>query len=96
MAALNFKIEWPNGEIMECYSPSTIVRQYFKADDTLTIEELIAISTAALDRASERVEERFGFICAAAAEQNDKIICAAAGFESNAVVRIIEIREHIS
>ena len=96
MPALNFKIEWPNGEIMECYSPSTVVRQYFTADDTLTIEALISISTAALDRASERVEERFGFVCTAAAEQKGKIIRAAAGFESNAVVRIIEIREHIS
>ena len=96
MPALNFKIEWPNGEIMECYSPSTIVRQYFQADDTLTIEELIAISTVALDRASERVEERFGFMCTAAAEQKDKIILAATVFESSAVVRIIDIREHVS
>ena len=96
MPALNFEIEWPNGEVMECYSPSTIVLQYFQAGDTLTVDELIAVSRTALNMASNRVEERFGFDCTAAREQRDKILRKAACFESGELVRILEIKEHAS
>ena len=96
MPALNFEIEWPNGEIMECYSPSTIVLQYLQDGDSFTIDELIAVSGTALDMASKRVEERFGFECAAAAEQKDKILRNAACCGSGETVRILNIQEHSS
>ena len=96
MPALNFEIEWPNGEVMECYSPSTIVLQYLQLGDTFTIDELIAVSRTALNMAGERVKERFGFECAAAAEQRDKILRNAACFGSGETVRILNIQEHSS
>lgn len=96
MPALNFEIEWPNGEVMECYSPSTIVCNYFREGDSMTVEELVSVSRAALNRASDRVEERFGFRCTASAEQRDKIIRQAACFDPGETVRILDIREHPS
>lgn len=94
MPALNFEIEWPNGEVMECYSPSTVVLQYFQAGDSFTVDELIAVSRTALNMAGKRVEERFGFECTAAAEQRDKILRNAEYFGSGEMVRILKIKEH--
>ena len=96
MPALNFEIEWPNGEIMECYSPSTIVLRHFQAGDIFTIDELTTVVQVAFEMASDRVEERFGFRCAAAAEQRAKILRRAECFESSQSVQISAIREHSS
>lgn len=94
MPALNFELEWPDGDVMECYSPSTIVLQYLKAGDTHTVSEMVTICRTALDMANKRVEERFGFQCAASAEQKEKIIRRAALFDSDQTVRILNIKEH--
>jgi uncharacterized repeat protein (TIGR04042 family) len=96
MPALNFEIEWPNGEITECYSPSTIVLQYFQDGDTFTIDELKGVSRTALNMAAKRVKERFGFECVSAVEQRDKILRNAACFGSGETVRILNIQEHSS
>ena len=94
MPALNFKIEWPNREVMEYYSPSTVLLNYFRTGDKLTVEELIKTSRTALDKASQRVEERFGYRCTAAAEQRDKILQKAACFDAEQTIQILEIRKH--
>ena len=94
MPALNFEIEWPDGEVMECYSPSTIVRQYLRTGDSFTVEGLVAICGTALDLASKRVEDKFGFRCEAANEQNAKIIRKAACYQPDQAVRILRIQEH--
>ena len=96
MPALNVDIEWPDGEVMTCYSPSTVVLEYFHVDAVLTVEKLVEASHEALSKASERVEEKFGFICKAATTQKEKISRKAACFDANEKVRISAIREHTS
>ena len=96
MPALNFDIEWPDGEVMTCYSPSTVIREYFQVGRELTIKELIDASGKSLEEAGRRIEEKFEFRCAASATQLDRISRKAAEFEAHQKARILTITEHPS
>ena len=66
MPEVTFTAELPDGSFQPCYSPSTVVKKYFKTGQQLPAEEFIRLSRIALNEASERVRERFGFSCTAA------------------------------
>ena len=91
MPELRFSIRWPDGSTLEYYSPSTVIRQFFNAGDELTVGELIDRSREAYGRAEDRVAERYGFRCTAAAAQRDDILAYAERFEPLARVRIISV-----
>ena len=61
-----FTVLLPDGSLRHCYSPSSVVRKYFRAGDTISAMEFIDSSRIALTEASERVREKFGFACTAA------------------------------
>jgi len=88
---LRFRIRWPDGSTLECTSPSTVIREFFNAGEELTVGELIDRSREAFDRASDRVVERYGFRCTAAAAQRDDILAYAERFEPQARVRIVSV-----
>ena len=96
MPAVSFDIEWPDGEVMNCYSPSTVIRDYFQVGVTMTVGVLIDTCQVALGRASERVEERFGFRCTEADAQRDAILAGAQRFDKHQMVRVLAIRERAS
>jgi len=91
MPEVHFHIQWPDGEITQCYSPSTIVREYFRRGATLTIEELVETSTHALGAASDRVEAKYGFACTSASSQLRDIQLRAGNFGSEEKVTIVDI-----
>jgi uncharacterized repeat protein (TIGR04042 family) len=93
MPALDIDIEWPDGDVMKFYSPSTILLKYFQEGNSLTIRELINLSEEAFNAAGLRVEEVFGFLCTEAESQRDKIIKKAKLYEDNDKVIILEIKE---
>lgn len=59
MPEITFTAELPDGSFQPCYSPSEVVRNYFKAGLELPADEFIRISRIALNEAAERVRERF-------------------------------------
>ncbi len=73
MPEITFTAELPDGSFQPCYSPSTVVRNYFKAGQQLPAEEFIRLSRVALKEASDRVVERYGFSCTAAYSSLDEI-----------------------
>ena len=91
MPELRFGIRWPDGSTLECYSPSTVIRQFFNAGEELTVSELVEKSREAFGRAEDRVAERYGFRCTAAAAQRDDILAYAERFEPQARVRITSV-----
>jgi len=91
MPEIHFSIQWPDGEITRCYSPSTIVREYFSRDLTLTIEELVETSTRALGAAGDRVEAKYGFACTSAAAELRNIQVRAGSFSAEEKVTIVDI-----
>jgi len=73
MPAVNFKVNWPDGDIIMYYSPSTIIHQFLEANTVYSVDDFDKKVSAALDKASERVKERFGYYCSAATEEKNKI-----------------------
>lgn len=71
MPAVHFKVQWPDGEEASYYSPSTIIYKYFQAGKSYSQNHFNTKVMAALDEASERVKNKFGYYCSAAqAEQH--------------------------
>ena len=82
MPAINFDVRWPDGSEDSCYSPSTVVRDYFKAGETMPLAEFVSKADEALDAASHRVEQKFGYFCSSAMDQLAAIKAKAALFEN--------------
>ena len=65
MPELILVVKWPDEEVQKLYSPSTIIREYFKVGDKITINKFLSKSTKAFNHASQRVMEVHGFYCTA-------------------------------
>lgn len=91
MPEVLFHIQWPDGETVECYSPSTVVREYFQPGMTMTVEEFTNRSSEALNRASDRVQAKFGFRCTSASGQLEIIQSRAKQFRADENVTIMDV-----
>ena len=60
MPELTLIVKWQN-----IYSPSTIIKKYFKVGEKLSVLKFLEKSTKAFNHANKRVEEKHGFNCAA-------------------------------
>ena len=61
MPEITFTAELPDGSFQPCYSPSPVVRKYFRAGLEMPAGEFLRLSRVALTEASEQIRERFGF-----------------------------------
>ncbi len=91
MSEVLFTIRLPDSTEMECYSPSSVVREFFAAGDEMTVAEFMEKSRQAYAEASERVRAKFGFSCSAAASQLADIEEKTRAFPREASVRIVRI-----
>ena len=91
MPEVHFTVQLPDGQTRQCYSPSTIVHQYFQRGDELTLESFVARSREALEEASERVRAKYGFACSSAAMQISAIESFTKPFPPDSLVRILSI-----
>jgi uncharacterized repeat protein (TIGR04042 family) len=91
MPEIHFSIEWPDGVCMRCYSPSTVVRNYFSAGEVMTIDQLVTKATDALRHAGDRVEAKFGYRCTSAQAQLEDILERAETFGSDEELRIVTV-----
>ena len=69
MPEMHFRVKWPNGAIEDCYSPSYIIEEYLSVGSEYSVAEFLARTRSALELASERVRERYGFACSSALDQ---------------------------
>lgn len=91
MPEVIFTIQLPDGVTKECYSPSTVVRNYFTAGEELSVSEFLIRSRSALTAASERVREKFGYSCSSAQMQVEEIGKFTAAYPGNATIRILHV-----
>jgi glycosyltransferase-like protein/uncharacterized repeat protein (TIGR04042 family) len=93
MPVMHFHIRWPDGVEANCYSPSTVVGEYFTAGTRYPLDDFLARSREALNIGSERVREKYGFACSAAMDQLARIEQDASRFadERDAHVTVIEL-----
>ncbi len=80
MPEMRFDIEWPDGSQEKCYSPSSVVKDYLKADTVLSVNEFVSISGRALMAASDRVQQKYGYACSSALDQLKSIQLTARKF----------------
>ncbi len=86
-----FTVELPDGSVRDCYSPSSVVREYFKRGETLTVEAFVSKARIALNEASSRVEAKFGFACSGATSSLANIERWSSAFEPGALLKITNI-----
>jgi uncharacterized repeat protein (TIGR04042 family) len=91
MPEVFFTIELPDGKKQQCYSPSSIVRSYFRASDAMPVLEFIARSRTALSEASERVCAKYGYACASAGSQLAEIERLAGLYPADSLIRIVSV-----
>lgn len=81
MPAVNFHVRWPDGKEEKCYSPSTVIYDYFKPGDAMPLSEFIRRADEALTLASERVASRYGYYCSSATDQLSQLKRRVTEFE---------------
>jgi uncharacterized repeat protein (TIGR04042 family) len=91
MPEINFSVRLPDGETMECYSPSTVVREHFHTGEIMPMNEFVQRSRVALTAASERVNAKFGFYCTSASAQLQEILERTRPYPENSTVEILSI-----
>lgn len=93
MPVMHFKVQWPDGTEANCYSPSTVVGEFFVAGQRYALSDFVKRAREALHIGSERVREKYGFACSAALDQLAQIEEAALRFAADpqAEVKVVEL-----
>ena len=80
MPEMYFRVRWPDDSVSVCYSPSSTIRDAFVVGRGYAVDEFVDRSRRALEYASERVAQKYGYGCAHAARQIEEIEHRAAAF----------------
>ncbi|MEU0495573.1 MSMEG_0570 family nitrogen starvation response protein [Mycobacterium sp. NPDC006124] len=92
MPEMTFDVQWPDGRVQRCYSPSLVMHDYLTSGSDYTVAEFVDRSATALQEASERVSVKFGFACTSAAATTEQISATATEFPGDATIRIVAMR----
>jgi len=93
MPEMLFTIRWPDASITRNYSPSSVIGEFFAAGQSYALPMFLTLSRTALQKASDRVREKYGFSCARASATLAAIEHKAEIFSQtpNAAVTILEL-----
>lgn len=89
MPEMTFEVQWPDGRVQRCYSPSLVMHDYLTSGSDYTVAEFLDRSGQALQEASERVRAKFGFACTSAAATAEEIVTAATKFPPDSTIRVV-------
>ncbi|MEM9567454.1 MAG: MSMEG_0570 family nitrogen starvation response protein [Cyanobacteria bacterium P01_E01_bin.34] len=94
MPEMYFRVEWPDGQQVDYYSPSLVVKQYFKEGEKYSVEEFVEKAQKSLNIASNRVKAKYGFACGRAMGSLQQIEQQSIGYQDKnqqlSIVRFIE------
>ena len=91
MPEVYMQIEWPGATTDRVYSPSSVIRDFFREGETLSVADFETRVTDALEQASQRVREVYGTGCTSAQAEAQRIQKAARPMDDNETVRILEV-----
>ncbi|MEY3298829.1 MAG: hypothetical protein RLZZ597_2089 [Cyanobacteriota bacterium] len=80
MPEIRFQIQWPDGSQEICYSPSLVVKDYLMPGKSYDLEDFLERSRTALQIASQRVQDKYGFPCSLALGQLQRLETQTAQF----------------
>ena len=73
MPVTTFNVHWPDGQQESCYSPSSVIKDYFELNREYSVSEFLEVCNSALNEASERVRQKYGYACSSAMDQLNAI-----------------------
>lgn len=85
MPEVHFRIRWPDGTRQSCTSPSRTIERALCAGASYPVEEFVRRATDALQAGSDRVREKYGFACTAAAAEVSGLRARAVGHSTGHV-----------
>jgi uncharacterized repeat protein (TIGR04042 family) len=93
MPEMTFVIEWPDGEVEHCYSPSLVVYEHLEEGRSYSLDEFLDRCRTALRIGSDRVRKKYGYACGHAAAQLERIEARVASLqaERSSTVRVIKL-----
>ena len=80
MPEMRFVVRWPDGRRESCYSPSLVIKDFFREGEAYPLAEFLTRSRRALTIASERVKAKYGHACSLALGQLARIEATGAAF----------------
>lgn len=95
MPVMYFRVQWPDRSEDDCYSPSSVVKQFFTPGESYALADFLARARTALNLASERVRAKYGYACSSALDQLAQIEASARRYRAQpgAMVKVIEFTE---
>lgn len=88
MPEVVLQLQWPDGQASHFYSPSTVVLEYLRPGETISVGELEQRGLEALRQASERVRARYGFACTRTDEEAARLRQQVACYGSDEPVQV--------
>lgn len=85
-------IEWPNKKDDQVYSPSSIIKTFFKPQEQLTVKQFKETCTQSLEEASERVRQKFGYACTSAMAEAKRISALCETYDKEDSIKIISFK----
>ena len=95
MPEMTFDVQWPDGRVQRCYSPSLVMHDYLTSGSDYTVADFVDRSATALQVASERVRAKFGFACTSAAATTEQISSAATQYPGDATIRVVAMHPRL-
>ena len=89
MPEMQFRVRWPDKTVSSCYSPSLVVKEYLQVGQSYPLDDFLRRSREALNIASERVKQKYGFYCTGAMGQLAEIDETAARFAGDADAQVV-------
>jgi uncharacterized repeat protein (TIGR04042 family) len=80
MPEMRFIVRWPDGRRENCYSPSLVIKDFFREGETYALADFLSLSRQALEIASDRVKAKYGHACSLALGQLARIEATGAQF----------------
>ncbi|MCW2824119.1 MAG: family nitrogen starvation response protein [Aeromicrobium sp.] len=91
MPEMTVTVRWPDGRVVDCYSPSLVMHDHLAPGTTYRVDEFTQRSEVALGEASERVRLKYGFACSASAASFESIQRIASAFSAEDLVEVLDM-----
>lgn len=88
MPETRFRIRWPDGRIVTCYSPSLVIKDYLATGESYALADFLDRSRTALSIASERVRAKYGWPCPRAVRELDRLEAIARAYTPDTYVKL--------
>ena len=88
MPEMRFTVRWPDDTVTDCYSPSLIIKDYFAVGESYPAADFLERASTALNIASERVYQKYGYACSSALDQLKRIEDTLARHAGNPQARV--------